>query len=69
MRRPRLVEKPTNSLLLMKLLTKKVIRVSSLHETRTGRQVVLRLEFDDESVVHISSSKFGMGIGWVIGGA
>lgn len=65
MRRVRLVKKDTNSLLLMKLLTRKVISVDSLHDARTGRQLVLRLEFDDKSVVHISSSKFGMGIGWI----
>lgn len=62
----RLVTRETDRRLSAKLLTGKVVSVSSLHEKRTGRQVVLRLEFDDKSVVHISSSKFGMGIGWIV---
>lgn len=65
MKRQRLVRKETNLLLAAKLLNRKIVDVISLHDAKNGRQIVLRLEFDDGSIVLISNSKFGMGIGWI----
>lgn len=65
MKTKRLVSRETDRKLASKLLTRKITRVVSLHEKETGRQEVLRLEFDDESVVLITSSRSRLSFGWV----
>lgn len=65
MKSKRLVSRETDRKLTVKLLTRKITRVVSLHEKETGRQEVLRLEFDDDSVVLIFSSRSRLSFGWV----